>query len=125
MLMGVIFLASSTPSTSMPNFGLVDLLVKKGGHMLGYGLLGLLFYRAIQQPGRRGFLLAYVLTVLYAASDEYHQSFVFGRGSTWVDVVIDGTGALVALFLISRWPWLRRAVNTIVPEPDRFGKQSA
>ena len=37
---------------------------------------------------------------LYACSDEFHQSFVPGRGPAFKDVMIDSTGALVGLTII-------------------------
>ncbi len=42
LVMVIIFGFSSIPSREMPSFGFWDLLVKKGAHMLGYGLLALL-----------------------------------------------------------------------------------
>ena len=43
LMMAAIFGFSSIPSSEMPRFGLLDLLVKKGGHALGYALLALAF----------------------------------------------------------------------------------
>ena len=37
--MVIIYLASGTPSTSLPDYGVWDTVIKKGGHMLGYALL--------------------------------------------------------------------------------------
>jgi hypothetical protein len=45
LMMAAIFGFSSIPSAEMPDFGLLDTLVKKGGHALGYGLLALLSAR--------------------------------------------------------------------------------
>jgi VanZ family protein len=78
LMMAAIFLFSSIPSTEMPSFGFWDLLVKKGGHATGYGLLALSFWFALKWD-RRWIWLAFVLTALYAGSDEFHQSFVLGR----------------------------------------------
>jgi VanZ family protein len=96
LMMAAIFIFSSIPSTEMPNFGFWDLLVKKGGHATGYGLLALSFWFALKWD-RRWIWLAFVLTALYAGSDEFHQSFVLGRHSSLVDVGIDSAGALVFL----------------------------
>jgi VanZ family protein len=85
----------------LPYFGLWDFLLKKGGHALGYGLLGLAYFSAM--PRRLSFsyrwVLALLMAVLFALSDEYHQSFVEGRGSSLGDVVIDGFGAAIALMI--------------------------
>ncbi len=45
--MAIIFAFSSTPGKDLPNFGVLDFLVKKGGHMLGYGLLALAYWRGL------------------------------------------------------------------------------
>jgi len=100
-LMAAIFTFSSLPASRIPHLGALDLLLKKGGHAIGYALLGLAYFFALPprlNPWyRRG--LALLMAVLFALSDEYHQSFVEGRGSTLTDVMIDGTGALLALLL--------------------------
>jgi VanZ family protein len=84
----------------MPNFGPTDLFVKKGGHMLGYGLLALAYWYGLRFE-KRSWWLALLLAVVYAFSDEFHQSFVPGRHPSWVDaLVIDGSGASIALALV-------------------------
>ncbi len=99
-MMAVIFLASSIPSAQMPNAGALDLLVKKGGHMTGYALLGLSLARAQGKTGRKQMLLAMLGCALYALSDEFHQSFVPGRHPSLVDaLLIDNAGAAIGLGL--------------------------
>ncbi len=100
--MGVIYAFSSQPSDELPYLGLYDLLVKKGGHMLGYAILAWLFSRSWEGfnfSPRSVFLLAFFATVLYAISDEFHQSFVPGRHPSTVDVVIDTIGATIGLWV--------------------------
>jgi VanZ family protein len=99
VVMGLIFTLSSMPSEALPNLGPLDLLFKKGGHALGYALLGLAYFYALPPRLRTGYraLLALLMAVLFALSDEYHQSFVEGRNSRLTDVVIDTAGAAVAL----------------------------
>jgi hypothetical protein len=100
VMMGLIFLASSTPASHLPYFGAIDLLVKKGGHAIGYALLGLAYFHAL--PGRLSVpyraVMALLMAVLFSLSDEFHQSFVEGRTSTLRDVLIDTGGASLALF---------------------------
>lgn len=101
--MAVLFAASATPSRDIPSFGLVDTIVKKGGHMLAYALLALLLRRAMGWEVTRA-AWAWMLAVLYSVTDEFHQSFVPGRHPSWVDaLVFDGGGALLALWLTSWW----------------------
>ncbi len=95
--MGLIFLVSGIPSEQIPDAGTWDLLVKKGGHMASYALLAVLWLRALELrfPTGPAAQLALVITVLYAISDEYHQTFVPGRNGTAVDVLVDAAGALL------------------------------
>lgn len=96
--MSVIFIFSSQPSDKLPDFDRADRIVKKGGHILGYGLLAISYWSALAWDGRKR-PLAWLLTVLYAATDEYHQSFVPGRSaSAWDVAIFDNLGALTALW---------------------------
>ena len=105
VLMAVIFGFSSIPGRVMPVFGSWDFYIKKGGHMVGYALLTLSFWYA-QDFDRRCWWLALLLALLYAISDEFHQSFVPGRHSAWADVLfIDSSGGLLGLLV--GWLWLK------------------
>ena len=96
--MSVIFLFSSQPSEKLPDFSWADRIVKKGGHMLGYGLLAMSYWNAFSWD-RRKRPLAWLLAVLYAATDEFHQSFVSGRHpSVWDVLIFDNLGALISLW---------------------------
>ncbi len=69
--------------------------------MLGYGLLALAFWFAFRFD-RHLWWWALLLAVLYALSDEFHQSFVPGRHPSWVDaLVIDGSGAALMLLAVT------------------------
>ena len=97
--MSVIFFFSSQPSEKLPDLGWADRLFKKGGHILGYGLLALTYWHGFGwEKGKRP--LAWLLALLYAATDEFHQSFVAGRTpSIWDVLVFDNLGALTTLWL--------------------------
>ena len=97
VMMVAIFIFSNTPSTSLPNFNAADFIVKKSAHMLGYALLALSYLRAFDGDMRK-WKLIWLLAILYAASDEFHQSFVPGRGPSVMDVGIDAIGAGLGLF---------------------------
>ncbi len=79
-------------------WNLLHHLIRKSGHFLGYGTLGLLWLRAWRMtlPDAR-FLsqaaLAMLGTTLVASWDEWHQTFLPNRqGSPW-DVLLDCCGA--------------------------------
>jgi VanZ family protein len=95
--MALIFVFSAQPKNEIPAFGGWDLLVKKSGHMLEYAGLVWLWHRALN---RRMAWLAWGLAVLYAATDEFHQSFTPGRHATLLDVGIDGLGATGGLLAV-------------------------
>jgi VanZ family protein len=96
-LMGVIFFLSAQPDLSS-GLGDWDLILRKLAHMTEYGLLALLWWRAL---GRLAPAVA--ITLLYAVSDEFHQSFVDGRHGSPVDVLIDATGVLLAIVAFVAW----------------------
>jgi VanZ family protein len=104
-LMAAIFFFSSLPSSTLPYFGVWDVVVKKGGHMTGYAMLGLAYYFALPASLRRSYrwVLALLMALLFSLSDEFHQSFVQGRTSSLVDVGIDMVGTVIALSLGSRY----------------------
>ncbi len=96
VMMTLIFFFSSLPSNDVPDFGKFEFSVKKGGHALGYLLLG----RAILYgygPGKKSPWLTLGMCILYAISDEIHQSFVPGRSPRVTDVGIDTLGTLIGL----------------------------
>ncbi|HCK66185.1 MAG TPA: hypothetical protein DHW49_07950 [Anaerolineae bacterium] len=100
-LMIVIFLFSSRSSNELPNYGSWDYFVKKSAHAIGYGLLALSYLHALP---KRNYFLAWLLALIYSATDEFHQSLVPGRNPSVIDVLVfDNIGAMVALFLHSRW----------------------
>lgn len=73
----------------------ISFLVRKAAHMTEYAVLFLLTSRALHGEGaKRPGLMAFFLCAAYAATDEFHQGFVDGRGPSPVDVMIDSTGAL-------------------------------
>ncbi len=110
IMMLVIFLISAIPSSELPKLKILDLVVKKGGHMMGYGFLALSFLRLFPSVSNRSILLALFITIIYAATDEWHQTIVPGRNGTLWDVGVDALGAGISLWLVQRWSWLRHIV---------------
>ena len=46
-------------------------------------------------------ILSFLFSIIYASSDEFHQTFVPGRDGNIVDVLIDSSGALVGILVSS------------------------
>ena len=89
----VIFAFSSVPDLGT-GLGGWDLVLRKLAHAAEYAILGALLLRATRNVG-----LAFALAVLYAASDEFHQTFVEGRVGAVHDVAIDAIGAAIGIAL--------------------------
>jgi VanZ family protein len=89
----LIFAFSSVPDLGT-GLGGWDLVLRKVAHAAEFAVLGALLARATDRAG-----LALVLGVLYAVSDELHQSFVPGRLGSPVDVVIDALGVAAGVFV--------------------------
>ena len=115
--MGLIFALSAQPDFPGPPEPWLDILLKKGGHALGYGVLAWLYRRALGQHIRSANTLRVVsvcLAVAYGLSDEYHQTLVPGRNGRLLDVAVDGLGACGAM-LLDRWLERRRTSARHLP----------
>jgi hypothetical protein len=78
-------------------------LLRKTGHVLEYGILAWLWFRALA-PAHRGGLAAFAISAAYAGLDEWHQAWTGRRAGSVVDVLLDGTAAAAALSLL-RFGW--------------------
>jgi VanZ family protein len=103
LLMGLIFFFSAQPSLDS-GLGWIDTVGRKLVHFGEYALLCLLWWRLLRTglPDRRAALVAFLISALYAATDEFHQSFVDGRHGTPVDWAIDTAGAAAAALAVAR-----------------------
>jgi VanZ family protein len=106
--MAVIFYFSSQSDPS-PGIGNLGHIV---AHFTEYAILaGLWAWALLPVLGLRALAVAGAIAVVYAISDEWHQSFVPRRDSDPVDVVVDSFGATAALvvsFVLVRRAALRR-----------------
>lgn len=106
----------------------IDYPVRKCAHASEYAVLGILLFLTIREyvlgaqlaggtlrggdgmdranetrgirGRRRSAKYALAASILYAASDEFHQLFVPGRSGRVTDVMIDTAGALIGILLI-------------------------
>lgn len=78
----------------------IDLLVRKSAHASEYAVLGALAVCTFAAYEKKKYgLWAFVLCVVYASSDEFHQLFVSGRTGSPIDVGIDSMGALIGVLI--------------------------
>lgn len=121
----VIFILSSQPATdsSVLSGGITDwvyklassliptlnidalhLIIRKLAHFTIYLILGALVLNALHYNNKKhniNFIIALVLAVLYAISDEIHQVFISGRSGQVIDVLIDFSGATLGVYIVS------------------------
>jgi VanZ family protein len=93
------FLRWFAPHISDATVGSVQLVVRKCGHLTEYAILAALLFRALCSQRQRMLGVAFVGAALYAALDEFHQSFVASRTASPWDVMIDCIGAIAGLLL--------------------------
>ena len=96
MWAGVIFVLSSVPDlkTDLKQ----DFLLRKIAHMVEFGILAWLFFRALNQEKisfSKKLIFSFIFALFYAFSDEIHQLFVRGRHCSLIDVGIDTIGIFI------------------------------
>ncbi|MFN8062675.1 MAG: VanZ family protein [Vicinamibacterales bacterium] len=108
LYMAMIFGLSTQSQLPSPPGRLTD----KHVHFLVFGGLSALLLRALARGEWRRVTVAtvvgaIVLTAVYGASDELHQSFVPGRDASVLDAVADALGASAAASLLWAWGIIR------------------
>lgn len=74
-------------------------IVRKTAHVTEYLILAILMYNALYNFNINNIKLAFLLSVIYSCTDEFHQLFVPGRTGRLVDVLIDSIGIIIGLYL--------------------------
>jgi VanZ family protein len=101
--MVLIYILSDQPDLPHASGAIADTVIKKGLHAAGYAVLAVLWRRAlVAHRVPRAAAWAFVLTVAYAVTDEWHQTFVPGRTGRATDVAIDALGACAGLLVVGR-----------------------
>jgi VanZ family protein len=117
-IMVVIFAFSSQSGDDLPDFVGWDYFIKKMGHAIGYGLLALSYLYFFKFDKKR-YWFTWFLAIVFATTDEFHQSFVAGRHASAFDVLVfDNFGAVFGLWLYYISQSLRRSRL----QHDRSGK---
>ena len=104
----VIFAFSTIPQIVVSQFFIWDFIAKKTAHISEYAILFALIFRATN----RSWILSFLLTMLYAVFDEFHQSFVPGRTATFFDLGFDLSGANIASYTI----WKLKQIHLLQPK---------
>jgi VanZ family protein len=98
--MALIFALSGQPSDNIDR-AWWDVVLRKAAHVTEYAVLTGLWWRVLRALRvSRPLAAAVAIALLYAGTDEFHQTFVDGRRGTPVDVMIDAIGMTIAALLI-------------------------
>lgn len=94
-----------SPGLSADHTDLIHKILRKSAHVFEYFVLGILLFHDFRgsssQPWRlRWSIHAVILVVLYAVSDEFHQSFIASRTASLADVGIDSAGGILSQIAI-------------------------
>lgn len=104
-----IFIATASPSSTGGNTQsilerifhltsseaqILNVIFRKFVHLTAFGFLAILFYNSLH---KNRLWMAWLLTTIYAATDELHQMFIPERTGALLDVGLDSLGAIAAL----------------------------
>lgn len=106
------FLRFLFPSLLPQDLLMIHGVIRKSGHVIEYFILGLLLFRAFRSGSSRVWrprwaICAILGVVLYAVTDEYHQSFTDERMASLMDVGIDSAGGILSQISIMLWRFRR------------------
>ena len=104
----------------------IEYPVRKLAHMTEYFCLAVAVSFPFYVYGLRGFplmLVAGLICVGFAAGDEYHQSFVDGRGPSKKDVMIDSIGVFAGIITVRIICWTFLTPFRIAKRMERRAKR--
>lgn len=113
------------PNLSAHHIDQTVTVARKCAHLTEYAILAILFWRAARPLTRSNREIwnwklagaSILFVTLYAATDEFHQRFVPGRGPSLHDVVIDTIGAAGGIFFLWLiWKWRFKRSGAEVPK---------
>ncbi|MDE5868196.1 MAG: VanZ family protein [Anaeroplasmataceae bacterium] len=81
----------------------ISYIVRKLAHYSEYAILGLFLFLAVSSFTKKQnyvFLISGFIGILYAITDEFHQSFVSDRTPMVKDVVIDSIGLITMIVFL-------------------------
>ena len=117
------FLRWIDPQISFATLNAIQFGIRKLGHLTEYAILAMLLWRALRSGTRWQvkmsilFLVAALASAIFAASDEFHQSFVPSRTASPTDVMIDICGTLIGLSIC--WMFAKRRNSAEINEESR------
>lgn len=101
------------PGVTAAQLAAIHFFVRKGAHVVEYGVLALLalqaWYRSLRGAWAPAAAIALALTLAVAVADESRQSKLSSRTGAATDVGLDGAGGLAAIAAAGIWRHARRS----------------
>ncbi len=100
----VLTIAHKKDTIAAPQKKYIEHIIRKLAHFSIYFLGGIIiysFFNTFSISFRRKLLFTQILGSLYACTDEFHQLFSFGRTASFKDILIDSSGILLSLIIIT------------------------
>lgn len=112
--MALIFTLSSRERVALTENYVVSFAVFKTAHLIEYGILYSLWLRLLTMMQiKRSYLWAFIATMGYAVSDEWHQTLIPTREGRIRDILIDLLGAGVVWWALASYKKLRHKLINI------------
>jgi VanZ family protein len=101
------------PSISQGKVKTIHWAIRKLAHLTEYFILGILLFRAFRSGSKemrigRWVFYSILFVMLYAAGDEFHQSFVSTRTASLLDVGLDTLGGILSQGVSAVWLLIRQ-----------------
>lgn len=102
--LGGIYFLSAQPGLRVSTVNWEDFILRKIAHIGEYFILSFLLFRSFHYGSgvsrKKSLILAFLISFIYAASDEFHQTFVFDRQGRVRDVLIDTAGIFASVIAL-------------------------
>ncbi len=103
---GIIFYFSSVPNLKISQFGFLDFVLRKAAHITEYVVLCIFYIRALKNTtklsDKKIYLFSVIFSIVYAITDEIHQSFVPTRNCNIFDLFFDTVGVGLGKFVYKK-----------------------
>ncbi|PIZ47936.1 hypothetical protein COY32_00985 [candidate division WWE3 bacterium CG_4_10_14_0_2_um_filter_41_14] len=119
--MGIIYYFSSLQNLQLEgDLSVYDFFLRKLAHMTEYGILTfLVWWGTDKRRDARTLLFAVSVAILYALTDEFHQTLVPTRDGKLFDIGVDIVGVIVSSLLI------QYSHGGFIQKSRRYGKDRA
>ena len=125
--MSIIFITSSLTGAQLTNSEVTEItrkfippnILSIFVHIIEFAILTLLYFRAGIRycPSSKitVSIISITLSICYGVSDEFHQSFIKDRDQSWMDVLYDTFGSIIALgIIITKQKFSKHKINRVV-----------